>query len=205
MCLCSVRREKDAGSTWCSWRLWRLVRKQRCVTADSHRCFLTSFKSLWNFLFLMSQHCGNWGTSLCFHTNIIGNNPISWLQEKERLKKEKKDEKRLNKQRKLELRRLELEKAKELKKPNEDMCLADLKVFTHCGAVGTWKSESVHITTDLHLWNTCMWRDYNFHQACVVVFLNRKLISIITVGAIGMKIRCFDRFMVSLFYCRIQK
>ncbi|XP_069558573.1 bromodomain adjacent to zinc finger domain protein 2B-like isoform X2 [Brachyistius frenatus] len=46
---------------------------------------------------------------------------------KERLKKEKKDEKRLNKERKLELRRLELEKAKQLKKPNEDMCLADHK------------------------------------------------------------------------------
>uniref|UniRef100_A0A673CVZ7 Bromodomain adjacent to zinc finger domain 2B n=1 Tax=Sphaeramia orbicularis TaxID=375764 RepID=A0A673CVZ7_9TELE len=46
---------------------------------------------------------------------------------KERLRKEKKDEKRLNKERKLELRRLELEKAKELKKPNEDMCLADHK------------------------------------------------------------------------------
>ncbi|XP_053184463.1 bromodomain adjacent to zinc finger domain protein 2B-like [Scomber japonicus] len=48
-------------------------------------------------------------------------------EEKERLKKEKKDEKRLNKERKLELRRQELEKAKELKKPNEDMCLADHK------------------------------------------------------------------------------
>ncbi|XP_074550608.1 bromodomain adjacent to zinc finger domain protein 2B-like isoform X2 [Halichoeres trimaculatus] len=48
-------------------------------------------------------------------------------EERERLKKEKKDEKRLNKERKLELRRLELEKAKELKKPNEDMCLADHK------------------------------------------------------------------------------
>ncbi|XP_044073969.1 bromodomain adjacent to zinc finger domain protein 2B-like isoform X3 [Siniperca chuatsi] len=48
-------------------------------------------------------------------------------EEKERLKKEKKDEKRLNKERKLELRRLELEIAKELKKPNEDMCLADHK------------------------------------------------------------------------------
>uniref|UniRef100_A0A8D3DSY8 Bromodomain adjacent to zinc finger domain 2B n=1 Tax=Scophthalmus maximus TaxID=52904 RepID=A0A8D3DSY8_SCOMX len=48
-------------------------------------------------------------------------------KEKERLKKEKKDEKRLNKERKLELRRLELEKAKELKKPNEDLCLADHK------------------------------------------------------------------------------
>ncbi|KAK5861207.1 hypothetical protein PBY51_022621 [Eleginops maclovinus] len=46
-------------------------------------------------------------------------------EEKERLKKEKNDEKLLNKERKRRLRRLELEKAKELKKPNEDMCLAD--------------------------------------------------------------------------------
>uniref|UniRef100_A0A4X2LAZ1 Bromodomain adjacent to zinc finger domain protein 2B n=1 Tax=Vombatus ursinus TaxID=29139 RepID=A0A4X2LAZ1_VOMUR len=49
------------------------------------------------------------------------------LKEKERLKQEKRDEKRLNKERKLEQRRLELEMAKELKKPNEDMCLADQK------------------------------------------------------------------------------
>uniref|UniRef100_A0A8C5PTC2 Bromodomain adjacent to zinc finger domain 2B n=1 Tax=Leptobrachium leishanense TaxID=445787 RepID=A0A8C5PTC2_9ANUR len=47
--------------------------------------------------------------------------------EKERLKQEKQDEKRLNKERKLEQRRLELELAKELKKPTEDMCLADHK------------------------------------------------------------------------------
>uniref|UniRef100_A0A8C9TZ61 Bromodomain adjacent to zinc finger domain 2B n=1 Tax=Scleropages formosus TaxID=113540 RepID=A0A8C9TZ61_SCLFO len=47
--------------------------------------------------------------------------------ERERLKQEKRDEKRLNKERKLELRRLELEMAKELKKPNEDMCLPDHK------------------------------------------------------------------------------
>uniref|UniRef100_A0A671S2P2 Bromodomain adjacent to zinc finger domain protein 2B-like n=1 Tax=Sinocyclocheilus anshuiensis TaxID=1608454 RepID=A0A671S2P2_9TELE len=46
-------------------------------------------------------------------------------EEKERLKQEKRDEKRLNKERKLELRRLELEMAKELNKPNEDMCLSD--------------------------------------------------------------------------------
>lgn len=46
------------------------------------------------------------------------------------MKKEKRDQKRLNKERKLELRRLELEKAKELKKPKEDMCLLDQKVFT---------------------------------------------------------------------------
>ncbi|XP_045063309.1 bromodomain adjacent to zinc finger domain protein 2B-like isoform X11 [Coregonus clupeaformis] len=46
-------------------------------------------------------------------------------EERERLRQEKRDEKRLNKERKLELRRLELEIARELKKPNEDMCLAD--------------------------------------------------------------------------------
>ncbi|XP_066542422.1 bromodomain adjacent to zinc finger domain protein 2B isoform X2 [Hoplias malabaricus] len=46
-------------------------------------------------------------------------------EERERLKQEKRDEKRLNKERKLELRRLELEMAKELNKPNEDLCLAD--------------------------------------------------------------------------------
>lgn len=51
------------------------------------------------------------------------------LKEKERLKQEKRDEKRLNKERKLEQRRLELEMAKELKKPKEDMCLADQKVI----------------------------------------------------------------------------
>ncbi|XP_028835607.1 bromodomain adjacent to zinc finger domain protein 2B isoform X2 [Denticeps clupeoides] len=48
-------------------------------------------------------------------------------EERERLRQEKRDEKRLNKERKLELRRLELEMAKELKKPNEDLCLADHK------------------------------------------------------------------------------
>ncbi|XP_045062498.1 bromodomain adjacent to zinc finger domain protein 2B-like isoform X3 [Coregonus clupeaformis] len=48
-------------------------------------------------------------------------------EERERLKQEKKNEKRLKKERKLELRRLEMEIAKELKKPNEDMCLADHK------------------------------------------------------------------------------
>ncbi|KFV92537.1 Bromodomain adjacent to zinc finger domain protein 2B, partial [Eurypyga helias] len=45
----------------------------------------------------------------------------------EEKKQEKRDEKRLNKERKLEQRRLELEMAKELKKPKEDMCLADQK------------------------------------------------------------------------------
>ncbi|KAF3832814.1 hypothetical protein F7725_026479 [Dissostichus mawsoni] len=48
-------------------------------------------------------------------------------QERERLRQEKRDEKRLNKERKLEQRRLELEIARELKKPNEDMCLSDHK------------------------------------------------------------------------------
>ncbi|XP_068101782.1 bromodomain adjacent to zinc finger domain protein 2B isoform X5 [Hyperolius riggenbachi] len=50
-------------------------------------------------------------------------------EERERLKQEKQDEKRLNKERKLEQRRLELELAKEMKKPTEDMCLADQKPF----------------------------------------------------------------------------
>uniref|UniRef100_A0AAR2KC64 Bromodomain adjacent to zinc finger domain, 2Ba n=1 Tax=Pygocentrus nattereri TaxID=42514 RepID=A0AAR2KC64_PYGNA len=48
-------------------------------------------------------------------------------EERERLKQEKRDEKRLNKERKLELRRLELEMIREMKKPNEDMCLTDHK------------------------------------------------------------------------------
>lgn len=48
-------------------------------------------------------------------------------EERERLRQEKRDEKRLNKERKLEQRRLELELARELKKPNEDMCLSDHK------------------------------------------------------------------------------
>uniref|UniRef100_A0A3P8QSI8 Bromodomain adjacent to zinc finger domain, 2Ba n=1 Tax=Astatotilapia calliptera TaxID=8154 RepID=A0A3P8QSI8_ASTCA len=49
--------------------------------------------------------------------------------ERERLRQEKRDEKRLNKERKLEQRRLELEIARELKKPNEDMCLSDHKAL----------------------------------------------------------------------------
>ncbi|XP_072539750.1 bromodomain adjacent to zinc finger domain protein 2B isoform X11 [Salminus brasiliensis] len=48
-------------------------------------------------------------------------------EERERLKQEKRDEKRLNRERKLELRRLELEMIREMKKPNEDMCLTDHK------------------------------------------------------------------------------
>uniref|UniRef100_G3U3C2 Bromodomain adjacent to zinc finger domain protein 2B n=1 Tax=Loxodonta africana TaxID=9785 RepID=G3U3C2_LOXAF len=57
----------------------------------------------------------------------VGDKVEKESKEKERLKQEKRDEKRLNKERKLEQRRLELEMAKELKKPNEDMCLADQK------------------------------------------------------------------------------
>ncbi|CAB1456534.1 unnamed protein product [Pleuronectes platessa] len=48
-------------------------------------------------------------------------------EEKERVKQEKTEEKRLNKERSLQLKRLALAKAKALKKPNKDMCLADLK------------------------------------------------------------------------------
>ncbi|XP_016411270.1 bromodomain adjacent to zinc finger domain protein 2B isoform X7 [Sinocyclocheilus rhinocerous] len=47
--------------------------------------------------------------------------------ERERLRQEKRDEKRLDKERKMELRRLELEMIREMKKPNEDMCLTDHK------------------------------------------------------------------------------
>lgn len=56
---------------------------------------------------------------------------LTVLQEKERLKQEKKDKIRLNKEKKLELRRMEMEKAKELRQPKEDMCLTDHKVLTH--------------------------------------------------------------------------
>ncbi|KFQ47351.1 Bromodomain adjacent to zinc finger domain protein 2B, partial [Nestor notabilis] len=49
------------------------------------------------------------------------------MEARKKAEQEKRDEKRLNKERKLEQRRLELEMAKELKKPNEDMCLADQK------------------------------------------------------------------------------
>uniref|UniRef100_A0A667XXP3 Bromodomain adjacent to zinc finger domain 2B n=1 Tax=Myripristis murdjan TaxID=586833 RepID=A0A667XXP3_9TELE len=52
---------------------------------------------------------------------------LLYVCERERLRQEKRDEKRLNKERKLEQRRLELEIARELKKPNEDMCLSDHK------------------------------------------------------------------------------
>lgn len=38
VCLYSARRGRDAGSTWCSWRLWRPVRRQRCVTTDLPIC-----------------------------------------------------------------------------------------------------------------------------------------------------------------------
>ncbi|XP_057193148.1 bromodomain adjacent to zinc finger domain protein 2B isoform X10 [Triplophysa rosa] len=50
-------------------------------------------------------------------------------EDRERLRQEKRDEKRLNKERKMELRRLELEMIREMKKPNEDMCLTDHKAL----------------------------------------------------------------------------
>jgi len=67
-----------------------------------------------------------------YNTWVLFSALLILLKEKERLKQEKRDEKRLNKERKLEQRRLELEMAKELKKPNEDMCLADQKVIFSC-------------------------------------------------------------------------
>ncbi len=72
--------------------------------------------------------------SVCLSIHPFGHNTrvvissLMFPQEKERLKQEKRDEKRLNKQRRLELRRLELEMVKELNKPTEDMCLSDHKV-----------------------------------------------------------------------------
>lgn len=65
---------------------------------------------------------------------------LFWFQEKERLKREKNNERHLSKMRRLELRRQELELAKQLKKPNEDMCLADHKVWTRCRG---WLSLSI--------------------------------------------------------------
>ncbi|XP_073726899.1 bromodomain adjacent to zinc finger domain protein 2B isoform X4 [Misgurnus anguillicaudatus] len=52
---------------------------------------------------------------------------LDMVWERERLRQEKRDEKRLNKERKMELRRMELEMIREMKKPNEDMCLTDHK------------------------------------------------------------------------------
>lgn len=54
------------------------------------------------------------------------------FQEKERLRREKSNERHLSKMRRLELKRQELELAKQLKKPNEDMSLADHKVLVRC-------------------------------------------------------------------------
>lgn len=69
------------------------------------------------------------------------------LQERERLKQEKRDEKRLNKERKLELRRLELEMVRELNKPIEDLCLPDQKVLV---PTSFWHlSMGVHLSRDL--------------------------------------------------------
>ena len=53
------------------------------------------------------------------------------------MRQEKRDEKRLSKERKLEQRRLEMEIARELKKPNEDMCLSDHKVSRGVAVIQT--------------------------------------------------------------------
>ena len=60
----------------------------------------------------------------------IWNNPIRELQEKEKAKEDKKNEKKIERLRKLELKRLEIELTRELKKPVEDMCLKDQEVST---------------------------------------------------------------------------
>lgn len=128
---------------WCWWRRWRPGRKLRCVIQlilSIHHSLLPLLSILLPFVshYISSyapsrplsfssdpsstqSHRLNVWISLVFSSTMF-------LQEKERLKREKRDEKRLNKERKLELRRLELEMAKELNKPNEDMCLSDLKV-----------------------------------------------------------------------------
>ncbi|XP_034742358.1 bromodomain adjacent to zinc finger domain protein 2B isoform X3 [Etheostoma cragini] len=86
---------------------------------------------------------------------------------KERLKKEKKDEKRLNKERKLELRRLELEKAKELKKTNEDMCLADHKPLPEWSRIpglvlqGSTFSDCLMVLQFLHSFGKVLRLDIN--------------------------------------------
>uniref|UniRef100_A0A3P8PRB4 Bromodomain adjacent to zinc finger domain 2B n=1 Tax=Astatotilapia calliptera TaxID=8154 RepID=A0A3P8PRB4_ASTCA len=88
-------------------------------------------------------------------------------EEKERLKKEKKDEKQLNKERKLELRRLELEKAKELKKPNEDMCLADHKPLPELSRIpglvlaGSTFSNCLMVLQFLHSFGKVLGLDLN--------------------------------------------
>ncbi|XP_062257957.1 bromodomain adjacent to zinc finger domain protein 2B-like isoform X1 [Platichthys flesus] len=77
-------------------------------------------------------------------------------EEKDRLKQQKTDEKRQNKERKLQLRRLELEKAKALKKPNEDMCLSDLKCLPELSRIpglvlqGSTLSDCLMVLQFLH-------------------------------------------------------
>lgn len=68
------------------------------------------------------------GDGTTVHCSVKRLCTVFWFQEKERLKREKNNERHLSKMRRLELRRQELELAKQLKKPNEDMCLADHKV-----------------------------------------------------------------------------
>ncbi len=62
----------------------------------------------------------------------------------------------------------------------------------------------MHVTMDsLHLWSGCVCGKIGFSTS-TGIFLTRKSISIITAGAIGMKIiNAFDKFMVSLFHCQI--
>lgn len=61
MCLCSARRGKDAGSTWCSWRLWRPVRRRRWVQPCFCSFVLTRYTVLLCFLSQSAAVC-NGGT-----------------------------------------------------------------------------------------------------------------------------------------------
>ncbi len=118
--VCCCRSGRDIGSMWCWWRRSRPGRKLRCVIQ-----LLLSFH---HSLFLLFSVSSSLSIHPFGHNTRVVISSLMFPQEKERLKQEKRDEKRLNKQRRLELRRLELEMVKELNKPTEDMCLSDHKV-----------------------------------------------------------------------------
>ncbi|XP_068613066.1 bromodomain adjacent to zinc finger domain protein 2B-like [Brachionichthys hirsutus] len=90
-------------------------------------------------------------------------------EERERLKKEKKNVKRLDKERKLKLRKLELEKAKELKKPNEDMCLVYHKPLSELSQIpglvlpATTFSDCLMLLQFLHCFGTVLRLNPNGH------------------------------------------
>ncbi|XP_024863459.1 bromodomain adjacent to zinc finger domain protein 2B isoform X3 [Kryptolebias marmoratus] len=88
-------------------------------------------------------------------------------EEKERLKQEKKDKIRLNKEKKLALRRMELEKAKELRKPKEDLCLANHKPLPELSCMpglvlpGNTISDCLMVLQFLHNFGKVLRLDFN--------------------------------------------